>query len=113
MSAPKWADILINIERAFPPVSKSGTKLNAEQVDELKAVENAAECFNLTIGHGMAAVGELIAQAAHREDLDMEAAHSLGWLVNSLALLSMTVGEAGAAASYKLQNTPQEGGSAK
>ncbi|MFO2465652.1 hypothetical protein OOJ96_19925 [Pseudomonas sp. 15FMM2] len=38
-----------------------------------------------------------------------EVAMSAGWLINSLALLSMSMAEVGAAAEYKLQNIPHRG----
>lgn len=110
MTAPMWRHLLVDLNRSYPAESKPGAKLSSEQVQELQAVENAAESFSLTIGHGLAAVGELLVHAATHKELTDELALSTGWLVNSLALLSMTMAETGAAATYKLANIPQQGG---
>jgi hypothetical protein len=108
MRSPKWSDLLVDIERIYPACSKPNAKLTTEQVAELKAVENAGECFNITILHGVAAIGELLAHASNTGGLHSEVVNSAGWLVNSLAMLSMTITESADAASYKLQTLPQK-----
>jgi len=109
MKSPMWSQLLVDVEREYPAGSKPGAKLSTDQVEELQAVENAAENFAITIGHGLAAVGELLVHAASHKELTDELALSTGWLVNSLALLSMTMAETGAAATYKLANIPHKG----
>lgn len=109
MSSPKWCQLLVDVEREFPPCSTPGVKLSPDHVERLQAVENATENFMITTLHGVAAIGELIAQAANREELDPEVAMSAGWLIQSLALLSMAMTESGAAATYKLANIPHKG----
>lgn len=110
MNAPKWADLLVDIEREFPSNDKAGGKLAPAQVDQLKAIENASYNFNISMLHGVAAMGELLAHASTTGGLDDNLVHSAGWLINSLSLLSMTMTETGAAASYKLANIPHKGG---
>lgn len=109
MTAPMWNQLLVDVEREFPSCSKPGSKLTPEQAERLQAIENANENFQITTLHGVAAIGELLAQAATHHDLSDEVAISAGWLINSLALLSMCMAETGAAASFKLANLPQGG----
>lgn len=110
MKSPMWNQLLVDVQRSYPAESKPGAKLTQDQVEELQAVENAAENFAITIGHGLAAVGELLVHAATHKELTDELALSTGWLVNSLALLTMTMAETGAAATYKLEHIPHVGG---
>ncbi|WP_369301752.1 hypothetical protein [Pseudomonas sp. N2-5-1-1] len=104
-----WNQLLVDVEREFPACSARGAKLTPDQVERLQAVENANDNFQISTLHGVAAIGELIANAASRNELSEEVATSAGWLINSLALLSMSMAEAGAAAAYKLQNIPHQG----
>lgn len=109
MKPPMWNQLLVDVEREFPACSARGAKLTPDQVEWLQAVENANDNFQISTLHGVAAIGELIANAANRNELSEEVAMSAGWLINSLALLSMSMAEAGAAAAYKLQNLPHQG----
>ncbi|AOE63767.1 hypothetical protein AXG94_19055 [Pseudomonas corrugata] len=104
-----WNQLLIDVEREFPACSSKGARLTPEQVEQLQCVENANDNFQISTLHGVAAVGELIAHAANHNELTNELAMSAGWLINSLALLSMSMAEAGAAAAYRLQNIPHQG----
>ncbi len=109
MKPPMWNQLLVDVEREFPACSARGAKLTPDQVERLQAVENANDNFQISTLHGVAAIGELIANAANRNELSEEVAMSAGWLINSLALLSMSMAEVGAAAAYKLQNLPHQG----
>lgn len=109
MKPPMWNQLLVDVEREFPTCSARGAKLTPDQVERLQSVENANDNFQISTLHGVAAIGELIANAANRNELSDEVAMSAGWLINSLALLSMSMAEAGAAAAYKLQNIPHQG----
>lgn len=108
MKPPMWNQLLVDVEKTFLNQSAKGVKLNPEQVEQLQCVENANDNFQISTLHGVAAIGELIAHAANHGELSDELAMSAGWLINSLALLSMSMAEAGAAA-YKLQNIPHQG----
>lgn len=109
MSFPKWSHLLVDVEREFPACSSRGAKLSPEQVEKLQAIENTNDNFQISTLHGVAAIGELIAHAANHNELTDDLAMSAGWLVQSLALLSMSMADAGAAAAYKLQNLPHQG----
>ena len=109
MKPPMWNQLLVNVDREFPACSAKGAKLTSAQVEQLQCIENANENFQISTLHGVAAIGELIAHAANHGELNDELAMSAGWLVNSLALLSMSMADAGAAAAYKLQNIPHQG----
>lgn len=113
MSAPNWSDLLVNVNRFYPPHGKGGAKLSVEQVEQLECAANAGENFNVAILHGVAAVGELISHAATTKGLSDDCAHSLGWLVHSLASLSLTMTETADAAKYTLQAVPRERGVSK
>ena len=109
MKPPMWNQLLVDVEREFPSTFAKGAKLTPAQVEQLQCVENTNDNFQLSTLSGVAAIGELIAHAANRGDLSDEVAMNAGWLINSLALLSMSMAEAGAAAAYKLQNIPHQG----
>lgn len=109
MKPPMWNQLLVNVEREFPSNFANGAKLTPAQVEQLQCVENANDEFQISTLSGVAAIGELIAHAANHGELSDELAMSAGWLINSLAYLSMTMAEAGAAAAYKLQNIPHQG----
>lgn len=109
MSTPMWNQLLVDVEREFPACSAKNARLTPDQVDRLRAIENTNDNFQVSTLHGVAAIGELIAHAANHNELSDELAMSAGWLINSLALLSMSMADAGAAAAYKLQNIPHQG----
>lgn len=113
MKPPMWSQLLIDVEREFPSTHGKGARLTPAQVEQLQEVENANDNFQISTLHGVAAIGELIAHAANHgelnDELNDELAMSAGWLINSLALLSMSMAEAGGAAAYKLQNIPHQG----
>ena len=109
MKPPMWNQLLVNVEREFPSNFAKGAKLTPAQVEQLQCVENTNDEFQISTLSGVAAIGELIAHAANHGELSDELAMSAGWLINSLAYLSMTMAEAGAAAAYKLQNIPHQG----
>lgn len=108
MSTPMWNQLLVDVEREFP-ACLAKARLTPDQVDRLRAIENTNDNFQVSTLHGVAAIGELIAHAANHNELNDELAMSAGWLINSLALLSMSMADAGAAAAYKLQNIPHQG----
>ncbi|KWV81421.1 hypothetical protein PFLL34_02463 [Pseudomonas fluorescens] len=109
MKPPMWNQLLVNVEREFPSTFAKGAKLTPAQVEQLQCVESANDEFQISTLSGVAAIGELIAHAANQGELSDEVAMNAGWLINSLALLSMSMAEAGAAAAYKLQNIPHQG----
>ncbi|MBJ2278049.1 hypothetical protein JFT58_07105 [Pseudomonas sp. MF6767] len=109
MKPPMWNQLLVNVEREFPSTFAKGAKLTPAQVEQLQCVENANDEFQISTLSGVAAIGEIIAHAANQGELSDEVAMNAGWLINSLALLSMSMAEAGAAAAYKLQNIPHQG----
>ena len=109
MKPPMWNQLLVDVEREFPSTFAKGAKLTPAQVEQLQCVESANDEFQISTLSGVAAIGELIAHAANQGELSDEVAMNAGWLINSLALLSMSMAEAGAAAAYKLQNIPHQG----
>ncbi|MGB8923363.1 MAG: hypothetical protein WCC61_17875 [Pseudomonas sp.] len=109
MKAPMWKHLIVDVEREFPACSAKGAKLSPDQVEELQSIENTNDNFQISTLHGVAAIGELIAHAANHNELTEDLAMSAGWLINSLALLSMSMADAGAAAAYKLANIPHQG----
>lgn len=110
MKTPMWNQLIVDVERECLACSTAGASLSRSQVQQLKEIDNAADNFQISTLHGVAAIGELIVHAANHKELSDELAMSAGWLIHSLALLSMTMAEAGAAAAYKLQNLPVTGG---
>lgn len=110
MSKPiRWSQIMIDVERDFPPSHSLASILSMDQVERLKGIENTVDSFTITILHGVAAVGELLAHTADAGELDDHVAMSAGWFIQSMALFSMTMAEVGAAATYKLGNIPHKG----
>lgn len=110
---PRWNQIFVDVEREFPSCHNLESVLTSDQVEQLKGIENTADNFTITVLHGAAALGELLAHTANAGELTDDVAMSVGWFIQSIALMSMTMSETGAAAAYKLQNIPQKGGSTK
>jgi hypothetical protein len=87
-----WNDLLISTE-AFD-------QLSPEQLAKISASDHDN---NMTLCHGVAAIGNLLAVAALNEDtgLSLEVVADIGWLLESLGKLSTSVTDRGnAARSY-------------
>ncbi|SFB31869.1 hypothetical protein [Azotobacter beijerinckii] len=101
MSAPNWNALLPSFEQieAMPP-------------EKLAAAATAADGYGMTIGFGIAAIGNLLAGAALNEDhgLDHEAVADLGWLLQSLGNLSAKLSDTGSGIDIerKRRNTTRE-----
>ncbi|GAB3462868.1 hypothetical protein [Azotobacter salinestris] len=85
MSAPDWNALLPNHEAIV-----------AMSPEKLEAVAMAADSYSSTLGHGIAAIGNLLAGAASsNQGLDPDAIHDLGWLLESLGKLSAKLADTG------------------
>lgn len=78
------------------------SRLNTLAADELDAIERTAECEAMTVGHGIAAIGELLAHTADAGELTEDAARSIGWLLQSLGYLSGRLADVANGAEYEL-----------
>ncbi len=78
-------------------------RLSALSADELDAIERTAECEAMTVGHGIAAIGELLANTADAGELTDDAARNIGWLINSLGTLSGRLVDVANGAEYELE----------
>lgn len=58
--------------------------------EKLEDISLAANDLGMTIGHGIAAIGSILAGAAKNEDIGLNAdtVANLGWLIESLGKLS-------------------------
>jgi len=70
--------------------------------DDLDAIERTAECEAMTVGHGIAAIGELLANTADAGELTDDAARNIGWLLQSLGYLSGRLADVANGAEYEL-----------
>jgi hypothetical protein len=77
-----WNDLLIGIDNF--------DRLPAEQ---LEAISRAAETNNMTLCHGISAIGNVLAVAALNEEagLNLDVVADLGWLLESLGKLSASI----------------------
>ncbi|KJS78501.1 MAG: hypothetical protein JL55_14485 [Pseudomonas sp. BICA1-14] len=78
------------------------SRLTGIATDDLDAIERTAECEALTMAHGIAAVGELLAYTADAGELDKNTATNIGWLINSLGTLSGRLVDIANGAEYEL-----------
>ena len=78
------------------------SRLNTLAAAELDAIERTAECEAMTVGHGIAAIGELLAHTADAGELTEDAARSIGWLLQSLGYLSGRLADGANGAEYEL-----------
>ena len=108
MSGPHWNAILHDVEMSPGMAIVRDSALTVEQVQKLEIVEEAAGQYGDSIVYGIAAVGELLVRAAESGELDKDLAMGTGWLIESLARLAGAIHEQGAAAGYKLRNSPRE-----
>ncbi len=70
--------------------------------DDLDAIERTAECEAMTVGHGIAAIGELLANTADAGELTNHTARDIGWLLQSLGYLSGRLSDVANGAEYEL-----------
>ncbi|GAB3471610.1 hypothetical protein GCM10027398_22590 [Azotobacter salinestris] len=85
MSCPNWNSLMPNFEA-----------IQAMSPEKLEAAAMAADSYSLTLGHGIAAIGNLLAGAASsNQGLDPAAIHDLGWLLESLGKLSAKLADTG------------------
>ena len=62
MKPPVWNQLLVDVEREFPACSAKGAKLTPDQVEQLQAVENANDNFQISTLHWVAAIARAIAR---------------------------------------------------
>lgn len=84
MSAPNWNDLLPSYEA-----------IQAMTPEQLKASGQATEEYGMTLGFGIAAVGNLLANTADAGELGMDTARDLGWLIEALGDLSAKLADTG------------------
>ncbi|WKN20634.1 hypothetical protein [Azotobacter vinelandii] len=77
--------------------------------EKLDAAGQAAECYAVNIGFGIAAIGNLLAGAASSsQGLDPAAIHDLGWLLESLGKLSAKLVDTGSGIDYRRNTLKRE-----
>ena len=76
--------------------------LNDYSDEKVEAIERTAECEAMTMAHGIAAIGELLAYTADAGELDKNTATNIGWLINSLGTLSGRLVDIANGAEYEL-----------
>lgn len=108
MSVPGWYDVMLDVEKQFPSSFHPESRLTTGQVEQLKKIESCAGSFADTLLFGLAAVGELLVRTAETGELTPELAQSTGWLVESVAMLSVRLYEQSNGANYKLSNVCHE-----
>lgn len=79
------------------------SRLDNLHTDQLNAIERTAECEAMTMAHGIAAIGELLAYTADAGELDKNTATNIGWLINSLGTLSGRLVDVANGAEYELE----------
>lgn len=97
MSAVCWSHLLPDPSR-----------LTGIATEDLDAIERTADCEALTMSHGIAAVGELLAYTADAGELDKNTAIKIGWLINSLATLTGRLVDTANGAEYELERRKGE-----
>lgn len=84
MSIPNWNDLLPGYEA-----------IQAMTPEKLKAADQATDAYGMTIGFGIAAIGNLLANTADAGELGMDTARDLGWLIEALGDLSAKLADTG------------------
>ncbi|UNG18476.1 hypothetical protein [Stutzerimonas zhaodongensis] len=79
------------------------SRLNTLSADDLDAIERTAECEAISVGHGIAAIGELLANTADAGELTNHTARDIGWLLQSLGYLSGRLTDVANGAEYELE----------
>jgi hypothetical protein len=109
MSAGNWFHLLPSID-AFPSPFDPSASLSAEQAEQLQAIRRTADCHSRTLGFGIAAIGNLLANAAQEGDgITADTAIHLGWLLHSIGELSAKLADVGECAQNKLTAFKREG----
>jgi hypothetical protein len=92
MSAVCWSHLLPDPSR-----------LNHLSTDELQAIGRTAECEAMTVAHGIASIGELLAFTADAGELVDDTARNIGWLIKSLGTLSGRIVDVANGVEYELE----------
>ena len=79
------------------------SRLNPLAADDPEAIERTAGCEAITVAHGIAAIGELLAFTADAGELMDDTARDIGWLIKSLGTLSSRLADVANGAEYELE----------
>lgn len=84
-----WNDLLV-----------SSANFDSLPTEQLEAIGRAAETNNMTLSHGISAIGNVLAVAALNEEagLNLDVVADLGWLLESLGKLSASITDRDSAA---------------
>lgn len=86
MSAPSWSDLLPTM-----------AAVEAMTPEKLERVDGAIDRYSMTLGLGIAAIGNLLACTASNSEtgLSSDTATDIGWLLESLGDLSARLADTG------------------
>ncbi|MDN7139700.1 hypothetical protein KC131_03505 [Pseudomonas sp. JQ170] len=88
----------INWNQLLPNLSleqQSDKAPSLEETEQLKAISQTAGCYSQTIGHGIKAIGHLLATASQAGEISQDAVTDLGWLIENLGELISSLQETG------------------
>lgn len=71
------------------------SKLTRAEIETLKLMGRTAECYGQTLGHGIKAIGHLLATASQAGEISQDAVTDLGWLIENLGELISSLQETG------------------
>lgn len=97
---PNWTDLLPTI-----------TAIQTMEPDALVRADSAIEQYNITLGYGIAAIGNLLACTASNGEtgLSDRTAADIGWLLESLGGLSAQLANTGNAITDRRRTAPTQG----
>lgn len=98
MSAPNWSNLLPTL-----------AAVEAMTPEQLERADGAIESYSMTLGLGIAAIGNLLACTASNSEtgLSSETATDIGWLLESLGELSARLADTGNAVRDRRTRKPR------
>lgn len=91
MNSINWNLLLPDLSQPY----EEQAKLGPAEIETLKSINRTAGCYGQTLGHGIKAIGHLLATASQSGDISQEAVTDLGWLIENLGELIASLQETG------------------
>lgn len=91
MNTINWNLLLPDLSQPYD----ENAELTQAEVQTLKSMGRTAGCYGQTLGHGIKAIGHLLATASQAGEISQDAVTDLGWLIENLGELISSLQETG------------------
>lgn len=91
MNTINWNLLLPDLSQPYD----ENAELTRAEIQTLKSMGRTAGCYGQTLGHGIKAIGHLLATASQAGEISQDAVTDLGWLIENLGELISSLQETG------------------